>query len=286
MTAAILALAAATVLGGGLVLTHFGLRHVHPLSGAAISIPTFTVAFIAAAPFLLHGEAIIWRAVPIFAAVGLVFPAALTLLTFAGNRALGPVVTGALGNLAPLFSVVLAVLLLHEPLSGLQLAGLVVIVSGVLMINVSRPRQLGNWRSWTLLLPLGAAAVRGVMPPVIKIGLDIWPNPIAACLTGYIFSSLTVLMLERARNGHFIVRAPWAGWAWFAANGICNGVGTLLLYAALGAGPVTLVAPLYATSPLITLAATALVLRQLKVTPRLAAGTATTVAGVVLILLG
>jgi drug/metabolite transporter (DMT)-like permease len=286
MTAAILALAAATFLGGGLVLTHFGLRHVDPVSGAAISIPTFTLCFIAAAPVLLHGETIIWRAVPIFAAVGLVFPAALTILTFASNRALGPVVAGALGNLAPLFSVLLAVLLLHEPLGGLQLVGLVVIAAGVLTINVSRRQQLGNWRTWALLLPLGAAAVRGVIPPVIKIGLEVWPNPIAACLTGYIFSSLTVLLLERVRNGRFIVAAPRAGWLWFASNGICNGVGTLLLYTALGAGPVTLVAPLYATSPLITLAVSAVVLRQLKVTPRLAAGTAMTVAGVVLILLG
>jgi drug/metabolite transporter (DMT)-like permease len=286
MTAAIFALTAATFLGGGLVLTHFGLRHVDPVSGAAISIPSFTLCFIVAAPFLLHGDTIVWHAVPIFAAVGLVFPATLTILTFASNRALGPVVTGALGNLAPLFSVVLAVLLLHEPLSPSQLAGLVVIVAGVLMINVSRRQQVGNWRTWALLLPLGAAAVRGVIPPVIKIGLEIWPNPIAAGLTGYIFSSLTVLMLERIRNGHFIVRTSWQGRLWFASNGICNGIGTLLIYAALGAGPVTLVAPLYATSPLITLAMSAVVLRQLQITPRLAAGTATTVAGVVMILLG
>ncbi len=41
----------------------------------------------------------------IFAAVGLLFPGAATLLTFAANRALGPVITGTLGNLAPLFAV-------------------------------------------------------------------------------------------------------------------------------------------------------------------------------------
>ena len=46
---------------------------------------------------------------PIFVAIGLVFPALLTLLTFASNRALGPVVTSTLGNLAPLFAVALAV---------------------------------------------------------------------------------------------------------------------------------------------------------------------------------
>src|SRR6185312_14772134 len=105
MAAIILAFASATFFGLGLVLTTFGLRHVHPLSGAAISIPTFTLVFLCASPILLQGETIVWRAVPIFAAVGLVYPAVITLLTFAGNRALGPVVTGSLGNLAPLFAV-------------------------------------------------------------------------------------------------------------------------------------------------------------------------------------
>jgi len=286
MTAIILSFAAAAFLGGGLVLTQFGLRTVHPLSGAAISIPTFTLVFIALSPILLRGEIVVWHAVPIFAAVGLVFPAAVTLLSFVANRALGPVVTGALGNLSPLFSVALAIVLLHEPLRAVQFAGLVVVLLGVLMITVTRGQQVTDWRSWMLLLPLGAAALRGLIPPVIKIGLEIWPSPIAAGLTGYIFSSLTVLMVERIRNGNFIVRAPLSGRLWFACIGLCNGIGTLLLYAALGAGPVSLVVPLVATYPLVTVGLSALVLGQLKVTLRLAAGTAITVAGVVLILVG
>jgi len=286
MTAVILSFAAAAFLGGGLVLTQFGLRTVHPLSGAAISIPTFTLVFIALSPILLRGEIVVWHAVPIFAAVRLVFPAAVTLLSFVANRALGPVVTGALGNLSPLFSIALAIVLLHEPLRAVQFAGLVVVLLGVLMITVTRGQQVTDWRSWMLLLPLGAAALRGLIPPVIKIGLEIWPSPIAAGLTGYIFSSLTVLMVERIRNGSFIVRAPLSGRLWFACIGLCNGIGTLLLYAALGAGPVSLVVPLVATYPLVTVGLSALVLGQLKVTLRLAAGTAITVAGVVLILVG
>ena len=89
---------------------------------------------------------------PIFAAVGLVFPAVLTILTFASNRALGPVVTGALGNLSPLLSVAVAVLLLHEPLRPLQFAGLVVAVLGVFAITVTRTRRHAR------LAHLGAAA--------------------------------------------------------------------------------------------------------------------------------
>src|SRR3954462_10265854 len=107
MTAILLAFASAAFIGGGVMLTQFGLRTIHPLSGAAISIPTFTVCFILASPFLLHGQTVVWSAVPIFVMVGLVYPVAVTLLPFASSQSLGPVVTSALGNLSPLLSVLL-----------------------------------------------------------------------------------------------------------------------------------------------------------------------------------
>jgi drug/metabolite transporter (DMT)-like permease len=41
----------------------------------------------------------------IFALVGLLFPATVTLLTFEANRLMGPSVSGALSNLTPVFAV-------------------------------------------------------------------------------------------------------------------------------------------------------------------------------------
>ncbi len=285
MTAILLAFASATFFGVGVVITQFGLRHIHPLSGAAISIPAFTAFFVLVSPVLLRGDHIVWRAIPIFAGIGLVFPGLLTLLTFASNRALGPVVTSALGNVSPLFSVVLAVLVLREPLQPLQFAGIVIAVTGVLMITATRAADGRDWRSWALLLPLSAAFIRGVMPPFIKIGLEIWPDPVGAGLTGYVFSALTVLIVERIRNGSFIVKGSLAGRLWFAVTGMINGIGTLLLYAAVSAGRVTMVAPLIATYPLITMGLSALVLTHVRITAKLASGAVLAVAGVVLILI-
>ena len=65
-----------------------------------------------------------------------------------------------------------------------------------------------------------------------------------------------------------------------------NGIGVLLMYAALGNGPVSLVAPLVATYPLMTVGLSALVLGKVEGATRLAAGTVLTVAGVVLLLAG
>jgi drug/metabolite transporter (DMT)-like permease len=281
-----LAFAAAILFGTGVVITQFGLKYLPPLSGAAVSVPAFTSVFLLLSPILLRGEPVVWRAVPIFIGVGLVFPALLTTLTFSSNRLLGPVVTGALGNLAPLFSVTLAVMVLHEPLHPLQLAGLVTAISGVFLITISRTSGKGDWRSWALLLPIAAAFLRGVVPPIIKVGLAIWPSPIGAGLVGYIVSSLVVLTSERLRTGRFIARAPISGHLWFAAVGIVNGVATLLLYAAVGYGRVSLVTPLVATYPLVTVVLSAVLLSNVRVTAKLACGTVAAVAGVILVLVG
>jgi drug/metabolite transporter (DMT)-like permease len=286
MAAVLLAFASAALLGAGVVITQFGLKSIDPLSGAAISIPSFTVVFALLSPILLYGDTIVWRAVPIFAAVGLVYPVMATLVTFASNRALGPVVTSAVSNISPLFAVALAVIVLHEPLRPMQFVGLLVSVAGVVILTVARTPDMRDWRTWALLLPLITALIRGVMPPVIKLGLEVWPNPFGGGLVAYIVSTLTVLCIERVRTGHFIARGPTRGRLWFAATGIVNGVGTLLLYAAVGAGPITLVAPIVATYPLMTVAMSALVLAHVKITPRLVLGTAMAVAGVVLILVG
>jgi formate hydrogenlyase subunit 3/multisubunit Na+/H+ antiporter MnhD subunit len=62
MTAAILfAFASATFLGAGVVTAQLGLRTVEPLSGAAISVPSFTLLFLLLSPLLLAGEPVVWR---------------------------------------------------------------------------------------------------------------------------------------------------------------------------------------------------------------------------------
>jgi drug/metabolite transporter (DMT)-like permease len=285
MTPAILfAFASAVFLGAGIVTTQLGLRTVEPLSGASISIPSFTLLFLLLSPLILHGEPVVWRGLPIFAAIGLFFPAILTYLTFASNRALGPVITSTLGNLAPLFAVTMAVVLLHEPLRPAQLAGMLIAVIGAVIITVTRPRDLGDWRSWSLLLPLGSALVRGVVPPIVKLGLEIWPSPLWACLIGYVMSSSVVLIVQRVRKGSFVAEAPRPGRLWFAVTGISNGLSVLTLFAAVRNGPITLVAPLVAIYPFVTVVLSAIMLRHFRITARIIAGTTLTVLGVALVL--
>ena len=71
---------------------------------------------------------------------------------------------------------------------------------------------------------------------------------------------------------------------WFIAVGIVNGAAVLLLYLALNRGPVTIVAPLVACYPLLTLILNWLFLGQRIPTRFALAGVFTTVAGVGLLL--
>jgi drug/metabolite transporter (DMT)-like permease len=72
---------------------------------------------------------------------------------------------------------------------------------------------------------------------------------------------------------------------WFAAAGLLNGIGLLAMYGAILHGPVSVVAPIVATAPLVTLAVYVFFLRAERLTLRLLLGVGLTLAGVWMILL-
>jgi drug/metabolite transporter (DMT)-like permease len=275
--AAALALLAALQFGAALVITQAALRHAGPAEGARIAILSAAALLAVVAASWVDPHAADLRGAMVFAGVGLVFPVAVTRLTFAANRRLGPNLSAALGNLAPLFAVVGAALLFGElPRAG-QMLGLAGIAAGVAGLALSR--GVGAWHRLALLLPLVAAAIRGLVQPATQAGLAFWPCPLAAAAIGYAVSAAVVLATVRAP------RPSGAALAWFGAVGLCNGGAVLTLYAALAAGQVALVAPLVATYPLATLALSRLLPGGARLSPGALAAVAATVGGVMLLLL-
>ena len=137
----LLALALAALFGLGLVVTQFGLCDMTPAVGAMFSMPTAALAFFIAAPFLADFDGARAEAILLFAIVGIFFPAAITLLTFEANRLMGPYVSGALGNLAPVFAVAAGVLVLGEVLGGVEWLAVAAIIVGVTAMSVQRSWQ-------------------------------------------------------------------------------------------------------------------------------------------------
>ncbi len=279
-----LALGASLFFGLALVLTQLGLRHMPPGLGALVSIPTSAGLLWLLSPLLLDGQGWNLTAVAIFAGVGVFFPAAVTLLTFEANRRMGPGAAGALGNLAPLFAILLAALLFGEIPRPLQGIGIAIILVGVGVLSLDRRWLDASWPYRAAALPIGAAAIRGLIQPLAKLGLALWPSHFAAVLVGYTVSAAVIASVIILRTRSWPRGLTRSGVLWFACVGICNGGAVLALYAALARGSVILVSPLVATYPLVALALTALVLRNAGIGARLVLGVAMTVLGVALLI--
>jgi drug/metabolite transporter (DMT)-like permease len=282
--AALLALASAFGVGLGFVLTQFALRWMPPSLGAAFSVPTSTLLFWCLAPSFIDVANADYAAAGIFAGAGIFFPATVTLLNFESNRLVRPNIAGAVSGLTPLFAVVLALLFLGETPRPLQLAGIAAVMIGVMLIYCGRRQSHARWSVWMLVLPLLAAVVRGSVQPVVKIGLERWPNPFAAVLIGYTVSSVVLITAALVQNRAQVRRLDLRGALWFGGVGICNGIAVLTLYSAVARAPLALVSPLAACYPLATLLFSFAFLRKHEaIGPQLAMAVALTVGGVVLL---
>jgi len=253
--------------GTALVTAKVGLRTLDARGGAAISIPSATVLLLLAAPFALELSAFSVAAALLFALVGLFFPALVTLMTFAANDRLGPSVTGTLSSTAPLFALAAAFVFLGERIPSRAVIAAIGVVAGAALLS---------WRGGALVrralwLPLAGAALRGLAQVVAKAGLVLWPNPFAASLIGYMVSAAAVTAADRIGR-RAPARRTRAALGWFMATGVLNGAAVLLMYAALGAAPVSLVAPVIAGYPLVTVLLGAAVLREERLSARIVAG--------------
>jgi drug/metabolite transporter (DMT)-like permease len=270
-------------LGAGFVLTQFGLRWMPPWVGVAISIPTSTLLFWCLAPFFVDPSGGSLNAVVLFAGIGLLFPGVAALLNFESNRLMGPNIAGALSSLTPVFAVILAIVILGERVRVPQLLALAALVIGIsLMYRVHV--SLSARSLWLMALPVASSAIRGVIQPIAKLGFAWWPNPIAAVVVSYTVSSAVLIVAALIRAGGIVPAIDYRGALWFAAVGLCNGLAVLAMYGALASGPVTIVSPLIAGYPLVTLLLSRVFLTKEVVSPQLIAGVTGVVSGVVLLL--
>jgi drug/metabolite transporter (DMT)-like permease len=215
------------------------------------------------------------------------YPAAVTVLTFQANRQVGPNVAGAVGNLAPVFAVAFAAIVLGAPPRLWDVGGIAIIVIGVTVLAAGRRGSIGggSWSRLALLAPLGAALIRGVIQPGVKIGLETWPDPYAAALVSYVVSATVVLSVSLWRDPVGPFTGDRRGIGWFVAVGVCNGLAVLTMYMALAGGAVAAVAPLVASYPVATLVFSALLLGHVVLNFRIVLGVAVTVVGVALLLM-
>jgi len=282
----VLACLASLCFGAGLVTAKFGLRLVDARAGAAMSVPTAAVFFVAVSLVWLDVAALDWGAVAVFALVGLFFPAAVTIINFVSADRIGPALTSSVSGTSPLFGIVAALAVLGEPIPARALLATIGIVAGVALMSWGRTALGAPRLGWLLCLPVAAAAIRGLSQVFAKLGLAMWPSPLAASLVGYLVSAGVLLIADRARSGRRAGRPPRRAVVLFVATGLLNGIGLMMTYVALQNAPVALVVPIVAAFPVVTLALTVALVRDEPIGRRTVLGAALTLAAVMYLVAG
>lgn len=274
----LLALGSATCSAFGLITARLGLRYLPVRAGASFSVPCAFVLFLLLSPVSIDWSRGSWLAVGAFALIGLFFPAAVTLLSFASTERYGGPVTGAISGTSPLFALPAAALLLGETVPPHAMFAAAGITVGIAVLSWQQPRTGIGLAA--LGLPLTLAAIRGLSQVAVKASLQWWSSAFAATLVGYAVSSLILIRAgRRARAG--LQRIDWRGIGWFALTGLLNGSSVLLLYWGLTRGSVALIAPVVAIVPLIAILVARVLLPGERLTRQALLGIAITVASVV-----
>jgi len=235
------------------LLIHFqrrGLQTYDPLVGAFVSVSSMSCFLWVLSPFFIDYTWFSSKAALIFFLSGLFFPAAAQVAQVFSIARVGPALTSAIGAFAPFFAAFPAILFLGEPWGFQLIIGMSLMTFGLILSTLGAKNLKRTWPLWFLLLPLGASFARGVIQPVLKLGLSDIPSPFFATLMlGSVstFILAAVLILTKKTN---LIFASWDGAKWFSISGVINAFGILSINYAIFLGGVVLAAPLAATAPI------------------------------------
>ena len=254
--------------------------------GAWITIGMNTV-FLFAAHFTLHSETRVFVADNlIFVVIGLFVPGLTRVLSFRGIRTLGSSVTSTIVNTTPMFSTILAVLILDERPAPLVLLGVLLTVAG--LITVSRGGEQSSYDKIELIYPFLCTLLFSMKDIAVRWGLGGGGGqPILAAAIAALTSTVEIFFITRFIHGETFTLPPPRVAAWFVGSGIFTGGSFLFMYLAYSMERVSIVAPLVNSYTVFVSILTPLMARQIEtVTARKLAGAALVVAGIFAVALG
>jgi drug/metabolite transporter (DMT)-like permease len=222
----------------------------------------------------------------IFVVVGLLVPGATRVLSFRGIRTMGSAVTSTIINTTPMFSTVLAVLVLGERPGPLVLLGVALTVAG--LITVSWVGRQATFKNIELIYPFSCALIFSLKDVPVRWGLTAGAGqPVLAAGIAALTSTITIFFKTRWFQREKFVLPPAKILWWFVWSGIFTGGSFLFMYVALSMERVTIVAPLFNSYAIFVLLLTPFMARRIEsITWRKVAGAALVVAGIFLVSIG
>ena len=212
------------------------------------------------------------------------------LLNFNAISMVGAARAAPFSSSSPIFAAILAIVLLGERPGPLVGFGTLIVACGLTLVGWGGARGRGglpgmNPRVLGYFLAAGAAVAFATSNVVSKHVVSDFTSPLVAAGV----SLLLGLILLSALTGRVVMKEiarcpPTYGLLCLLA-GVFQGLAQLSLLEALSRAPVTMVTPIYASSPLLTIVMAHLFLRRLeRVNLFIVAGALSTVGGVIMVL--
>jgi len=216
-----------------------------------------------------HWVPLVPRAVVWFVLAGIATSFIGRQVLFASVRMNGPSRAGSYKVAAPLFTVLIGLLILKEKVGTGALVGAGICLAGICVISLrgfSHPRgeiPESPWKSLGPLVGLASALAYAGGMAVRKVGIAVWPSAVGGAEIGSL-TAMTLTLVSFAVSGRKI---PWSGIfstksRHFYYSGICTGLAVLCLFYALKLITVTIANVMAGLEPLFTVGLSYLILRR------------------------
>lgn len=255
--------------------------HVAPAPWGAWITIVFNALFLLAFHFIVEGDTRLWVTDNlIYLAVGLFVPGVTRVLSFRGIRTMGSSITSTVVNTTPMFSTLLAILILGERPSLLVLGGVVLTVGGLIVVSWGGEKT--SYNKIELIFPFLCALLFSGKDIAVRWGLaGGGGQPILAAGIAALTSTIEIFLVTRYIQKQPFVLPPLQVARWFVASGIFTGGSFLFMYVAYSMERVSIVAPLVNSYTVFVSILTPFMARQIEsVTAKKLAGAALVVAGI------
>ncbi|MFC7098204.1 EamA family transporter [Halobaculum marinum] len=212
------------------------------------------------------------------------------LAIFVGVDRVGASVNSAVVSARPLFATAFGFGLLAEPVSATTGAGVVVLVTGLVVLSLSKGGDVSGWTTRDLIYPLASGALFAFGNVLRRFGLGTGGADVLQAVALNEAGALAVFLGYAAVRGSAGFRsAERRSYGYFAVSGGLTALALIALFSALSmpAGRVAIVESLASTAPLFTTVFVYVFLRDIeRVTRGIVAGAVLVVLGTALVTLG
>jgi len=266
------------------VLTKKGLRYSNAATAVIISLVINIIFLWGVSLLFVPLDSLASPGILIFVIVGLFQPGLTRLLTYKGIETLGVAIADPMRATTPLFSALMAILLLGEDMTPPVFWATLLIIAGIILLS-HRGGSVDKIRLLYILYPLSASLLAGFSQVLRKFGLGAVPHPFLAAAvtaTSSLGVSLLTLWIWGKRKESLLLDRRCL--PYYLPAGVSVSLAMVSIYFALDLGKVTVVTPISSTAPLFAITLSALFLRDVeRVTMKIVFGACLIVAGVLLI---